>query len=185
MDDEASEEEVNKIFGEVHRQTKTLKSVQTINKESQEYYSTLSKLGKYLEKSLLPDIREPMKELFEPINLDDKTIHEGIAQHLLHAAQFETYHTFVVELKEHTNQCTGLLPKNFERQESGFKDLHTITEALTKHDVGPALKWFDKLPESLQEIHSYCFHATQLYNISLHKIFLLINFVILCYYVGM
>ena len=82
--DDATADQVNEVFGEVHRSVENMKVVETIQKESQEYYSALSKLGKGIERHLIPDLSSKMEELLELVHLDDGVIYEGVAQHLLH-----------------------------------------------------------------------------------------------------
>eukprot|EP00400_MALV-I_sp_L67-5_P000168 gene168-981_t len=152
LDDNADADAVNDLLGSVTTKIGGSKVPENVKKHCDESWKQLAKLGKSVEKQLCPDLGVVLKDLLVQVHLDEAVINDGIAQHLLHTAQFDTYKSFVDELKEEKIYWPES-PKAAS-MERGCRDLHTITKALMNHDVQPALAWFESLPTELRDIHS-------------------------------
>ncbi|KAF8636596.1 hypothetical protein AX17_003406 [Amanita inopinata Kibby_2008] len=109
-----------------------------IDERQKEIYSTLSKLGKALEKKFATAVPVYSNLFSSPDSL--ASLERAIALHFLRTGQFEIAETFLKE------SCVDISVE----MRSQFVDLHRILKAIRNQDLGPALAWASKHRTFLQ-----------------------------------
>lgn len=128
------------ILAELVKGIERLKPLESVASEHKNFHATISKLAKAAEKNFGGDV----ESIRRTPALNQKALHTAIITHLYRKGAFRS----AAKLAE---DSPATVPADTRSQ---LLEMHGVLEALNKHNLGPADRWFEKRRTALEGVGS-------------------------------
>jgi protein RMD5 homolog A len=112
--------------------------------EHRDFHSSVSKVGKAIDKNFIPDLECVENKSFVKDNLSQNALNQVIIEHFLRKGMLDTAEEMIKEIKLDIS----------EAKKYPFYELNHIIDSLKRRDLGPALEWAEKNKNKLEERNS-------------------------------
>lgn len=125
--------------------SKTKEKLQRITTEHRELHGTVSKVGKVIDRNFVSDFTATARTDALTDEKNMKLLNKIIAQHYCRQGMNDVADTLIKE-----SDINSEISLKHREQQENFAEIYNIWEAITNHNLEPALEWATKYSEDLE-----------------------------------